>query len=406
MASTERMPWQPGGAPGRRPGIFWWLWSGELLASLATFVAPFLAVYLTSQGLRPSEVGLVAACFGVGSALAGPASGVLADALGRRRTLVASLLLEAGSAALLAFLRTPLAIAAAVLVFGAAAAASRPPLRAVVADVVPEHRQARAFGWLYWADNAGVSVSMLAGGVLAAHGWALPFLVDSATTLGFALVVLLRIPETRPASSRPAQERPARGFSVVLRDRALLALLGLLFVVQLVYAQSMVALPIDMARRGLPPTAFGATIAVSALLVVVLQPVAPRLLGGLSPPATLVLGTSLIGLGMGGYALCTVLWQFVLATAVWTLGEIAFFATAGAVVTALSPPQARGRYTGAYGLCLSAARIAAPVAGPALLEVSGPGTLWGGCLCLSAAAAVGLGAWGRDREPVILPGVR
>jgi MFS family permease len=321
---------------------------------------------------------------------------VLADALGRRRTLLASLLLEAGTAALLAFLRAPLAIAAAVLVFGAAAAASRPPLRAVVADVVPEDRQARAFGWLYWADNAGVSVSMLAGGVLAAHGWAVPFLVDSATTLGFALVVLLRIPETRP--SLPAQERPARGFSVVLQDRAMLALLGLFFVVQLVYAQSMVALPIDMARRGLPPTAFGATIAVSALLVVLLQPVAPRVLGGLSPPATLALGTSLIGLGMGGYALCGVLWQFVLSTAVWTLGEIAFFATAGAVVTALSPPQARGRYNGAYGLCRSAARIAAPVAGPALLEVSGPGTLWAGCLGLSAAAALGLVAWGRGRE--------
>ena len=79
--------------------VFWWLWAGNLLSALAMFVLPFLAMYLTSRGLRPSRVGLVVSCFSVGALLAGPAAGSLADALGRRRTLLLALVGSAASAA-------------------------------------------------------------------------------------------------------------------------------------------------------------------------------------------------------------------------------------------------------------------------------------------------------------------
>lgn len=392
----------PPGARALGP-VFWWLWMGGLLASLASFVMPFLALFLTARGLRPAQVGLVASCLGIGSLLSGPLAGSLSDAVGRRQTLVGALLLEAGSAAALAFVTSPLLVAAAVLVFGAASTATRPPMRATVADVVAAPDVPRAFGWIYWGENVGASVSLLLGGLLAAGGWALPFLCDGATTLAYAAVVLLRIPETRPAA--PARGGPAAGYGPVLRDRRLLHLLGLIALVQLVYLQCMVALPIHMARLGFSPAEYGAVAAVSALLVVALQPFSARALAWASPGQALSLGGALIALGTGALALCATGPQFTGALCVWTLGEIAFFATAGAAVAALAPEAARGRYLAAFGLCLSGAMVLSTAAGPALLEHLGPRPFWAGCLAVAGAASAGFLGWERRQAaPLALPG--
>ena len=385
--------------------VFWCLWAGNLLSALAMFVGPFLAVYLTSCGLPPSRVGLVISCYSVGALLAGPAAGALADALGRRGTLLVALAVSAAAAASLAFLHRPLAVAAAVLCFGAAGAAERAPIRAIVGDVVPPESLARAFGWIYWADNVGASVSLVAGGLLAAGGWTLPFLADASTTVGFAAVVLLWVPETAPrAAVRPdVPSRAQLGYGVVLRDRSLLALLGLLLLTYVVYAQALMSLPVDMTLRGFSPRAFGFTGAVSAGLVVVLQPFSARVLRPLSPSRTLALGALLIALGVGGYAICTSLGEFMAATAVWTLGEIAFFSTAAATVSALAPPDARGRYMGAYAFCFSIGGIVAPAIGLAALEAFGPRLLWPAALGLGACAAAGLLGWRRRRQPILEP---
>lgn len=383
--------------------VFWWLWTGSLLSALAMFVAPFLALYLTSRGFRPSHVGLVASCFGLGAFLAGPVAGALADALGRRRTLAVALVGAAASAAVLAFVHQPLAIAAAVLAFGAAHAASRPPMRAIVADVVPPGSVSSAFGWIYWAENLGASVSFLAGGILAAHGWALPFLVDAATTLAFVAVVLCRIPETLPPAGTPGDQAP--GYRVVLRDRALLLLLGLLLLVDVVHSQWMVALPVDLARRGFSPATFGSIGSVGALLVVLLQPFSARALGQVPPARVLFWGGLSIAVGVGAYAWCETPWEYGAATVLWVLGEIAFFPTVATAISALAPAHARGRYMGAYGLCLSTGAVAAPAVGPAVLEALGPRALWLGCLALGGCASAGFLAWGRARQGSAPPGI-
>jgi MFS family permease len=385
---------------GRRQPLgatFWWLWFGALLSAFATFVAPFLTVFLTLRGLSPVRTGLVASCFSAG-ALAGLAvAGILSDRLGRRATLLGSLIVAAASAASLALVREPLAMAAVVLAFGAGTAASRAPIRAIVGDLVRPDQLHRAFGLHYWAENVGSTASLLAGGLLGAYGWGLPFALDGATTLAFALVVLARVPETRPAPE--AADADGGGYGVVWRDRACVLLLGLFVLFNLAYTQAMVTLPLEMASLGFTPGAIGAVLAVSAGLVTVVQPWTPGLLRRLDAGSALAVGAALTGIGLGGQALCTAPVHFGLASAVWTLGEIAFFGTANAAVTALAPPSARGRYAAATGLCFTGSRGVATVAGAAALQGAGAGVLWTGCLVVCAAAGAGLLAWRRlDRS--------
>jgi MFS family permease len=76
------------------PRAFWFLWAGTFVNRLGGFVAPFLAIYLTSvRGLSVQRAGLVVSLVGLGAIASGPVGGTLADRLGRRPTLALATLL-------------------------------------------------------------------------------------------------------------------------------------------------------------------------------------------------------------------------------------------------------------------------------------------------------------------------
>ncbi|MFL5361678.1 MAG: MFS transporter, partial [Myxococcales bacterium] len=155
---------------GDLPPTFWWLFAGMLANALATFVFPFLALFLVSRGFSVARAGLVVSVYGGGSVLAGPVAGALADRLGRRPTLLGALLAGAGMTAVLAVAETPAAIAATALALGLVTFAFRPAAQAIVADVVTPGRRADAFGLLYWANNLGMAIALVVGGALASRG--------------------------------------------------------------------------------------------------------------------------------------------------------------------------------------------------------------------------------------------
>jgi MFS family permease len=387
---------------GGLPPLFWWLWSGALLSALATFVFPFLALFLTARGMSPSATGLVASFFGAGALVAAPTSGALADRIGRKPTLLVALFASAACSATLALLSSPVAIATAVFAFGLSSQGTRAPIQAMLADVVPGPSRARAFGLVYWANNVGTGLSLVAGGVLARRGWALPFCLDAATTLAFAALVFFRVPETRPAQDLESAGLPGRGrfaalvgFSAVLRDRTFSIFLLLVVAFSLAFLQFRVALPIAMTLAGLTPSAFGAVLAVNTLIIALLQPWSAKPLSRISQGQALALASALVGAGFGGYAFCRTAPQFALATVVWTLGEIVFMPVAAAVTAELAPPQSRGRYSGALGLAFGISGFAASIVGPALLQRSGAPALWLACLALGLAVAAGQAVFGR-----------
>jgi MFS family permease len=380
------------------PAAFWWLFAGSLVNSLASFLVAFLALFLTARGFTVEETGLVVALFGAGTVVAGPVAGAVADRLGRRPTILFSLLVSGALTGLLGAIRAPVAIGAAVLLIGLISNGYRPAAAAVVADVVPAPDRSKAFGFLYWAGNLGMAVSAAGGGLLASLGWGVLFLVDSATTLLFALLVWRRIPESRPAPGEGAGGAAARGYAAVLGDRVLLAFLGLQLVLMMAFLQFLVALPVEMARGGFGPAVYGRVIAVNGVLIVALQPVAARRLARADTGAVLAAGAALVGLGYGGYALCRTAWHYALATAVWSLGEILVLPVASAVVASLAPPDLRGRYQGLYSLAFGLAMIASPLAGASALGRLGPAALWAACLVFSLLVALGHLAAGPARR--------
>ena len=328
--------------------------------------------------------------------LSGPVSGFAADRFGRRPVLLLSLGLSAAFTALLATLSSRWAIGSAVLALGLAWSAYRPVASAVIADVVPPTGRARAFGWIYWAHNLGLAISLAGGGTLAALGYRTLFLADAATTFLFLLVVAWRIPETSAPATVQAGTEP-RGFGPVLRDCHFVLFLAVNLLFILPFFQFQVSLPVDMAQHGLGPQGFGLALAVNGVLIALLQPVAGRVLPRFQPALVLCIACVLVAAGYGAYAFCHNVPEYALATSVWTLGEILYFPVASALVASLAPKGLQGRYQGLFSMSFGIGTTLAPLTGPQLMEHFGAPVLWRSCFGVGLLVAFAELAIGRLR---------
>ncbi|MFP8943823.1 MDR family MFS transporter [Streptomyces fenghuangensis] len=390
------------------PRAFWWLWTSTLVNRLGGFVATFLAMYLTvERGHSATYAGLVAALHGLGGVVSSVGAGVLTDRLGRRPTLLASQLGTAFSVALLGFMEHPVAIAAAAFAVGTTSNASRPAVQAMIADIVAPEDRMRAFSLNYWAINLGFAVSASAAGLIAEHGYLLLFLGEAALTLVCAVLVFVKLPESRPEAGTGAGagtgavagragkggggRKGAAGVSLadVLRDGPFMAVVGLSFLVSVLFMQAYVALPLDMAAKGLGSSDYGLAIAANGVLIVVLQIPVTRLIERRDPTRLLVVSSLLVGGGMGLTAFAGSTGAYALVICVWTLGEIVNAPVQTGLVARLSPVHGRGRYQGVYTLSWSLAALVAPLAAGSVIDRWGAGTLWAASAVVGAVAAAG-----------------
>ena len=334
-----------------------------------------------------AAAGQMAAGFGAGSVLSGPVSGFAADRFGRRPVIALSLGLSAALTAGLAMLSSPWVIAPVVLALGLVMSAYRPAMNAVIADVVPPDGRARAFGWIYWANNLGLAISLIGGGLLATFGYRPLFLVDAGATLLFLLVVASRIPETR-SQAADRTTTTDQGFGPVLRDGLFLAFLGVNILFILPFWQFQVSLPVDMAQHGLGPQGFGLALALNGALIALLQPAAGRMLPRFNPALVLSVAALVVGIGYGAYSFCRSVPEYALATGIWSLGEILYLPTASALVANLAPQGLQGRYQGLFSMSFGIGFTLAPLTGPQLMERFGAAVLWRSCFAVGGLVAL------------------
>ncbi len=384
------------------PAVYWSLWLGHLLSSLGTFVFPFLALYLSSRGIDARSTGLVLSLLGIGAVLAGPIGGQISDHVGRKPALLLALGCASAAALYLGFVRSPLAIAPGVLVFGLGTSMSRPAMQAIVADVLPASDLGRGYALIYWASNVGIAVSAWVGGVVAGRTWLGLFAGDAVTTILFAVLVAFRIPESRPAPHAGAR---AAGWANLLADRPFLAFLATHFAFMIVFWQFQFALPLTVVHVGFGTREYGRLMALNCVAVFVLQPMTARWLRATDRGVLLAIASVCVGVGFGTYGLCTTLPQFYGATLLWTIGDVVGLPLVSAVVATLSPVDLRGRYQGAQMLAQALAMMAAPLVAGSVIAAFGLRALWAGCVVVGSVAGIFhalLGA-GRRRRLALAP---
>lgn len=391
------------------PRVYWILWVGTLINRLGGFVVPFLALYLTRErGLSVAEAGGIASLAGLGSFLAGPIGGSLADRVGRRPTMLLGLV--GGAAALLGlgFARGLPQIAVATLCFGLVSDLYRPAVAATIADVVPPEQRLHAYGLLYWAVNLGFSAAPILAGLMVRQSYLLLFVADAATTFVYALIVWRLVPETRPAAAPPVHGARAGGWRDVYGDGVFMAFVLMTFLLGAIFHQSAVAMPIQMAEDGISASTYGLVLALNGILIITLQPFMTRGIASLPRSHVLAAASLLSGVGFGLYAFVGTAAWYAVGVVIWTLGEIASAPVGSSIVADLAPADLRGRYQGAYTMAWGLAAFAGPSAGALVMEAHGAQALWLGCLGLSIVVAAGhlAIAGARRRRMAILRAVR
>ncbi|MFF1919354.1 MDR family MFS transporter [Streptomyces sp. NPDC058221] len=380
------------------PREFWWLWTSTLVNRLGAFVATFMALYLTlDRGYSASYAGLVAALHGLGGVVSSLGAGVMTDRFGRRPTMLVAQVSTAVSVAVLGFMVQPLAIAAVAFVVGMASNASRPAVQAMIADIVRPEDRVRAFSLNYWAINLGFAVSSAGAGFVAEYSYLAGFVGEAAMTLVCAVVVFMKVPESRPgkaASTVPNASAASRKddgvrLGTVLRDGRFMGVVGLSFVIALIFQQGYVGLPVAMGTDGFSSSDFGTAIAVNGVLIVVLQIPVTRFIQSRDPRRLLIVSSVLAGYGFGLTAFAGSVAVYALTICVWTVGEMVNAPVQNGLVVQLSPAHGRGRYQGVYSLSWAAAALVAPLMSGVVIDRFGAEWLWGMCAVLGTVAALG-----------------
>ncbi|MEV6447557.1 MFS transporter [Amycolatopsis sp. NPDC051716] len=372
---------------GGLPAGFWWLWVAQLINRVCGFVMPLLAFYVTDElHYNAAFAGAVVAAIGIGSLVAGPFGGILADWLGHRPTLVGAQTATALGMVSLAYARSPWALLLGAFAVGVVNNATRPAHNALIAEVVPRADQTRAYSLNFWAINLGFSVAMLSVGIVTLTGYTALFWLNGATMLISAVLVAVRVPG-RGRTAAPAETETTGGFGTVLRDRGFVVFVVAEFLVLTILYQSESGLPIAMGRDGFSPSTFGQVAALNGIVIAVAQLPLTRLYKRFPESRVLAGSSALIGIGYAVLLLGHSPWIYGASIVVWTLGEIGNTPTSFAIVARISPDHLRGRYQGLYQVAWTGSLVVAPLVGGAVINAWGTAPLWIGCLVVGVAAA-------------------
>ncbi len=355
----------------------WALTATHFVSRAGSLARSFLVLYLTQERhLSLTTAGVVIAAVGVGDIGSQLLGGWLSDRIGRRNSMLVGFLGTAVALIALGSADSMPVICAAAGGVGLMAELFRPVGSAAVADL-PAQDRARAFGFLFWAANLGFTVSTVAAGVLAQHGYGLLFWINAGASVLAALIVWRFIPETRPQKRETTQRAL---LPTLLRDPVMLVMAAIHIVYFTMFLQSFSTLPLVMANDGLGPGTYGAVLALNGIAIVVVQPIAVRLLPGRDTARVLAVSMLLVGIGSGLGAVVHGGAAYAASVLVWTFGQIGLSVVFGATFAGLAPADLRGRYMGIASATWSVGAVLGPLLGTALLATAGRTGLWIACL--------------------------
>jgi MFS family permease len=333
--------------------------AGTFVNRLGSMIVPFLTLVLNREfQLTETETGLLVGAYGAGTIVAMLAGGHLTDRLGRRRTLLVSLVGSGILAAAMGLSPSVQVFAPLLIAFAFLADLYRPASSAIIADLLPSADRAVGFAALRMAINLGFGFGIAAGGFLADVSWRLLFWVDGATTLLFGLLVYLQVPETQHET--PANTATPAGHP--LRDHVFVLLLLATFVYCVAFVADFIVLPLTVTKSaGYPAYVFGFVVSVNGFLIAVFELTVVDWLRRFRRLRVAALGVLMTALGLAIMGLYMHWACFVVAIVLVTIGEILTLPQQSAFVTDWAPPELRGRYLGLASASWGLGAAVAPV---------------------------------------------
>ncbi|KUJ65108.1 hypothetical protein ACZ90_50835 [Streptomyces albus subsp. albus] len=355
------------------------------------FTVPFLFVYVAQvRDLGASTAGVVLAALAVAALVVLPFTGRVIDRRGPLPVAVAGAVTAAiGSLALGLSASEPLVIAAAALL-GAGIAVIQPALATMIVWSSTTRTRSRAFATQFFLNNLGLGVGGLFGGLLVdtAHpsSFVRLFSIESAMFLVLAATVAtVRLPKTsKVTDSVPTEDRAPGGVRTLLRDRSMVQLCVLGFVMFFAcygqFESGLAAFAVEVTR--ISPAMLGIALAANTAAIVLAQFVVLKLVerrrrsrvialvGLIWTVAWLAAAAS--GLMHGSHAVATA--AIISTYALFGIGEAMLSPTVAPLVADLAPSPLIGQYNSAFALVKQLALAIGPAVGGVLAGAGMYGT--------------------------------
>jgi len=332
------------------------LLSATLLLTLAKAITfPYLVIYLTRHfGLDITQVGLVIGSSLIVGSLLSVYGGFLVDRVNSYR-----LLLGLSALFVLGFIGTVVAqgiwlFYGCLILINLAYAVIDIAIKAGFASLLPEDARSEVFSIKYTLTNIGYAVGPFFGAMVAKVDISLPFVLSALLGLGFFLLYWRW--GDRSLASVDATHKPLAFLAVgrvLLSDHRLVCFTfgGVLSAV--VFGQFTAYLSqylVTTTTAQYTYTVISAVLTTNAVLVIALQYVIGRRISHRHLSQWLIAGLGMFMLGVIGFALATSVLWWVLAMAVFTVGEIIVFPAEYMFIDRIAPDHLRGMYYGAQNL--------------------------------------------------------
>ncbi|NJC97929.1 MAG: hypothetical protein C3F07_13385 [Anaerolineales bacterium] len=356
---------------------------------------PFFALYLTQKfDIGMSTVGILFAIFSVTGMAGSALGGAIADRMGRKTVIIASLILSSFSALGMGFAPSIGVFIAVVVVVGTLSSIGGPAHEAVVADLLPPDKRAEGYGIIRVVFNLAVIIAPPIAGLLIANSYITLFIVDAVISLISAIIVLTALPETKPKAHAHAKPETMRqtfaGYGRVFKDIPFVTFIGVTVMMTLVYMNMNSTLGVFLRdQHGLPELNYGALLSINAILVVTLQFWITRRLERFKPMLMMAAGSVLYAVGFAMYGFVAGFALFVTAMVIITIGEMVVTPFQQSLVASFAPEDMRGRYMAVSGLSWSISFTVGPYFAGLILDSANPNLLWLLCGFIGLLAAIG-----------------
>ena len=360
------------------------LFAVRVINRFGDFVQLLLVLILTGKlGMDSHEAGFFISLTLVATMVGQLTAGVVADKLARKQVLVFCQMMVSLCYLVCAFLigsqHTSL-VPLVILVGSPFRGATAPVTNAMVADFSDDKDRSRAFSLLYLGTNIGVAVGPVAAAFLYGYSITGLFGGSSLLLLFSTLLLLAKLPLVKVDVYSNASEKIPGGFLLsLLRNKVLMLFLLFFALYQLTYQQNTFALPLQFSHLfgdDLGAKRFGLLMTVNALTVLVTTPFITKKTASWGQLKNMSLAMVFYVVGYGAYAFCLHLPVFLVATFIWTLGEILMATNANVFLNAYAPPRYRTRFNALSHIAGGSGSALAPTLGGLLLLTRSFSFLW------------------------------
>jgi DHA1 family multidrug resistance protein-like MFS transporter len=316
---------------------------------------PILPLYARSLGVGTVEIGVINSLFMLAAGSFSMPLGIMSDRLGRKRLVLAGLLISALSSLLLAFSRTSPQMMAVYLFAGIGLAAFGPTMMSFVADFSPLTHLGRSYGWYTMAIYGGMSLGPAIGGFFAnllSYEWV--FTISGI--LGFIVffIAWLTFPKRRLAHPDGSPKRDSRKIiRELLGNRPLLACWLVTLFSCFGLGVFITFLPLHASDLGIGVGEIGLIFGTQAIVNGLGRIPFGYLSDRVSHRSNLVL-LGLLGYSVSnaGIGFSTSLAMFLISAFAMGIGMGIAFTAVGALISELVPADSRGFAMGGYNTCI------------------------------------------------------